>query len=274
MTTTPVLLAAGPRTRFGRCTQLAPVGPHGAVLLEYALCDAVRAGCARAVLVASPETESALAARVAARWRSRLDVTVVVQPEPRGTLDAALTAAPRTAGACAVINADDFYGREPIARIVTGPDESLLVAWPLAATVPAAGAVSRAVCRLADGVWLNDLVEYPRIVRRDGRCLSGGVAVDGEAPVSLNCWRFAAGVLPRLAPARERRRDLAPAPDRAEAFLPDAVAWLIGRGELRVRVVRAAGDWFGLTNPGDRALVETRLRDLHDRGVYPEDLRA
>ena len=56
---TLVVLAAGMGSRYGGLKQLDPVGPHGEVILDYSVYDALQAGIERVVFVIRKDFESA-----------------------------------------------------------------------------------------------------------------------------------------------------------------------------------------------------------------------
>lgn len=290
-----VVLAAGIGSRFGGDKQLAAVGPAGETLLDYTLWDAARAGFARVVLVVRPEMAADVGRRAAARYGQRLAVRTVVQSltapaldgapvgarsKPWGTAHAVLAAEPEEiAGAFAVVNADDFYGAEAFAAAVSflrgaraqphptagAPPASALVAYRLADTLSDAGTVNRALCRCDGASWLADLEE---------RAFDRAAAERAPAAlVSMNFWCFDAGAFERL------RRGFAAFGARADLVhdeyrLPDAVRAWLAAGEARVRVLRHAGRWFGLTHPQDRGEVSAALRRLIAEGTYPSPLWA
>src|SRR5438105_10542283 len=122
-------LAAGLGSRFGGPKQLAPLGPNGETILDYAVYDATRAGFGAVVLVIRAELRDAFERGIAARWRPHLPVTLVEQraetarageplrAKPWGTGHAVLSAADALGGPFAVVSGDDFYGRDPCARL-------------------------------------------------------------------------------------------------------------------------------------------------------------
>ena len=173
-----VLLAAGRGRRFGGFKQTAAVGPHDQALCEYTVFDALEAGFERVVLVTSPQSAAPMAAWAAERFGRAVPVVVAVQPadglpagrdRPWGTGHAVLAAAPHVSGPFAIANADDHYG--PWAFVVLArflrkkalPDAAdrpatwAMVGFPLLETLPASGAVSRALCVIGDDGLLTSL---------------------------------------------------------------------------------------------------------------------
>jgi len=288
-----VILAAGLSTRYGKLKQLDPVGPAGEALLDYGIHDALRAGFGRIVLVIRREIEEPFRAHCDARWPGvpvafafqRLDQLPpdVTPPahrvKPWGTAHAALAAAPRVDGACAVCNADDLYGPTAYAALaahLAAPGEAhALAAYRLDETLSAHGGVSRGLLDV-DGGRLRGITEIFDI-RRDGPHLRGR-SLDGrvrelraDAPVSMNLWGFRPGVFELL---REAFRAFLARPDAgtAEFLLSDTLGDLAAAGRVRLDVLPTAERWLGMTHPADRELVAARLRTLVADGRYPSPL--
>ena len=303
----PVLLvlAAGLGSRYGGLKQLEPVGPDGATLMDYAVFDAARAGFGAAVFVVRPEMDPAFSDRVLPRYVGRLAVRTAHQhmdlppgytmPEgrtkPWGTAHAVLAAADTVAAPFAVLNADDFYGRQAYAdaaAFLRAPQDDPVPTYALAGfrldhTLSAAGGVNRAVCRVSPEGWLEEVSEVLHIAADDSGSLRGeehGVArrFRGDEPVSMNLWAFTPAVFPQLRAGFEaflRAGSGGPSradPAKREYLIPTIVQSLIARGEARVRVLPTASRWTGMTHPEDRALVEARIREMVAQGEYPERL--
>ncbi len=286
-----VVLAAGRGTRYGGSKQTSAVGPAGEWLLDYALFDAWRAGFSRAVLVVRPGAEAEFE-DLRSRTRPRLDVRIVAQvtglipPEmecgprqvPWGTAHAVLAARGAVdAAPFAVVNADDFYGREAYRRAAASAERArtegtgTLVAMQLNRTLSPNGPVTRALCQVA-GSRVVGLTEQTGLEQRDGRIVSAsGAEVDPHALVSMNCWVLPGHVLEPLADCFRQFADLQESEGK-EFLLPTAIAGLIADGRLLVEITEAPGPWFGLTHGADRPIVVGALRRLTDQGVYPSPL--
>lgn len=274
MSLTLVVLAAGLGTRFGALKQLAPLGPGGEALLDYAIADARRAGFGRVVMVIRREIDREMRAHVALRWGGT-DVAYAYQEtdpgrrKPWGTAEALLAAARRLRGPFGVCNADDFYGAEAFAglgaHLGAGPEpDHALVGYPVRSTLSVHGGVSRAVCEVDREGFLRALTELREV--RDAGGVIAGVDPAGEARtvpegalVSLNLWGFAPGILRLLrddfAVFRDARRDDAD----AEFLISTAVDALVRAGAARVRVLPTTAAWMGITHPRDREAVAERL---------------
>ena len=269
---TLVVLAAGRARRYGGCKPLAPVGPGGEAVLDFAVGDAFAGGFRTVVLVLNPDTGPSIRYRVETTWPSSLDVRFAVQERPLGTVDAVLAAADHLVDGApfAVANADDIYGVEALAalaeHLVTNDEESALVGFRLRNSVVSDAPVTRAICRTRDG-WLAAIQER-RQVHPDA---SGGfVSDDGLEParidadelVSVNLWGFAKGMRKTLEATMAAAAD---AGEDREVLLPEMVEEIVeGRGPaggsgLRFAVLETDSRCIGVTHPGDLELVQAEL---------------
>jgi hypothetical protein len=290
---TLLVLAAGQGSRYGGLKQIDPVGPSGETLLDYAVFDALATGCTRVVFVIRREFEAAFREKVGAKYSGRVDVAYVFQsPEalpagfapvagrekPWGTGHAVWCAASAVRDNFAVINADDFYGKDSFARLaaffasVGSAPAALprfaLVGFRLAHTLSEHGAVSRGVCTAAGGL-LQSVVEQKGIEAAD---VGPGRTYAGTEIVSMNCWAFSPALFPLLeADLREflqaRGADL-----QAEFYLPAAVSAMIGRGQAVVEVLPTSASWFGITYRPDRPRVAAAIAELVAAKEYPSRL--
>jgi hypothetical protein len=305
LTLTLVVLAAGMSSRYGGLKQLAPVGPSGESLMDYAVYDAVRSGCTKLVFVIRREIEAELREHVNALVGDSVSVAFTYQAiesaerrKPWGTAHAVLAAESHVSAPFIVCNADDFYGPSAYEVLAShlgrhrqpgndggwksgreGGQEQMpygLVGYRLRDTLSPFGGVSRAVCECDGDGYLTRLVEVKRIEEVDSQ-LTGvtdageDVQLDGGETVSMNIWGFTPGVFQAL--RRQFESFVATSPDAdAEFLLSTAVNEQVARGETRLRVMQARDQWFGMTFTNDRPLVMERIRRLVDRGTYPRDL--
>ena len=300
MSLTLVGLAAGMGSRFGGPKQLEPLGPGGETMLDFAIHDALGAGFDRVVLVIQPAMHDVFARGVVERWRSRVPVQLVHQEldalpagmalpasrrKPWGTGQAVLATAPAVNGSFAVVNGDDFYGREAYKALAAFFGAPLggavpvhaVVGFRLAETLSEAGSVNRALLQVTSDGWLSRIEEVVGIeaAGHDGRVRKDGGEtrlIPGSAPVSMNMWGFAPDVFATLADAFVSFLEHHAGDEKAEFLLPTHVEELVQSGRARVRVLPGKGPWCGITHREDRARVADALRAHVERGEYPRPL--
>ena len=288
-------------SRYGGLKQIDPMGPSGETILDYSVYDALRAGFGRVVFIIRPDFEDAFRNGVAAKFADRVDVDFSFQtldrlpdgfavPEgrekPWGTTHAILCARSEIRGNFAVINADDFYGRDSYAVLAKHLNETddtssdfSMVGFTLRNTLSDHGTVARGVCTTDAGGFLASIDEMTKI----GRSGSGAVntrddgttvRLTGDEPVSMNMWGFT----PRLFDHLDRifREFLVSAGNepKSECFIPLTVGQLIGEKVATCRVLRTDSSWFGVTYREDKEVVQRSIADLVERGDYPSNLWA
>ena len=299
-----VVMAAGMGSRYGGLKQLDPIDDNGHVILDYSVYDARRAGFETVVFVIKPEIEEDFRALVGSRIEKVMEVKYVFQraddlpdgytvPEgrakPWGTAQAVLAARDVVDGPFAVINADDYYGPEGFEEIYNyllhhpdtpGMYEYAMVGYLLKNTVTEHGSVARGVCTETASGYLHSVVERPKIIQGD-RCPQY-TEDDGQSwndlceddIVSMNLWGFQRSYLQEawaLFPAFLDKA-LAENPLKAEYFLPAVVSSLLSQHKARVKVLRSNDRWYGVTYKEDKPGVEEALKDLREKGLYPEFL--
>ena len=270
---TLVIMAAGLGSRFGGVKQLARVGPSDEAILDFSIKDGRAAGFGKVVLIIRSEIEHDVRAHLDERHPAVDTFTLVRQDDlgpprekPWGTLHAVLSARNELTENFAVINADDYYGpasfelaAEAIGRL--GSREAANIAFEMGKTVPPAGAVTRALCEVADG-RLTAIVETDGCERlADGRLQAAGAIVDEGAPVSMNLWCFRADVLPDFAERWDVFFAQHSTDPKAECQLPTVVGELMSDGRLSVIVDASAERWIGITNPDDLEMARAALAD-------------
>ena len=300
MQPTLLVLAAGMGSRYGGLKQIDPMGPSGETLLDYSVFDCLRAGFDKAVFVIRPDFEAAFRERVLARFSGRIETALAYQTldmlpagftvppgreKPWGTTHAILCARDVVSGPFAMINADDFYGRDAfdvigkrLACLATDSTDYCMVGFTLANTLSAHGTVTRGVCRTDERGFLTDIRELTDVGRtphgvqaRDG---AATVPLTGNEPVSMNLWGFSPAIFPQL--EAEFRRFLAArgGEPTSECYIPTTVGDLVHAGQATCEVLRTTSTWFGATYAEDKPLVQASLARLVAAGDYPASLWA
>lgn len=292
---TLLVLAAGMGSRYGGLKQIDPLGPHGEILLDYSLYDAVLAGFGRVVFVIKRDLLDAFRQGIGRRFEDRLTVEYAFQEpddlpagfsvppgreKPWGTGHAVYAARGLLSGPFGVIGSDDFFGRDTLRQLAAfcagacDPSHLAMVGFRLQNTLSENGSVSRGVCRGEKG-YLLSVTERTAITREpDGAiCFAeNGVKTPlaPETPVSMNVWALHAGLFPAMEEdfarwLREGEGD----PLRREYYLPAFVDRLVRQGAATVKMLETASRWYGVTNRADKPAVQAALLQMHRDGIYP-----
>lgn len=290
---TLLVLAAGMGSRYGGLKQLDAVGPDGETLLDYSVHDAIRAGFSRVVFLIRRDIEKEFRDKVGARYAGKIDVDYAFQElgelpggftpppgrkKPWGTAHAVWCARAAIREPFAAINADDFYGAETF-RSAFGflrsvdaearPAQFAMVAFTLGRTLSEHGTVARGICAVDNGGMLRGIEELTDIARQpDGQIASGSRMLGEATPVSMNFWAFTPQVFPLL--EKELRKFIAAesGSEKAECYLPSALAAMVHENLARVSVLETTSDWFGVTYREDRDRVVRSIAALVERGAY------
>ncbi len=299
MKPTLVVMAAGMGSRYGGLKQIDPIGPNGEIVIDYSVFDAIRAGFGKVVFIIRRDIEQAFKEVVESHLKGRIPVAYTFQaledlpagfrvPEgrqkPWGTAHAIRTCRDVVREPFAVINADDFYGRDSFAALArvlvqrrVEERRYVLVGFDLANTLSEHGAVSRGVCEIKDGRLVR-VTERTKIERQGGPIM---VDVDGrleplaeDTVVSMNMWGFTPALFPQLEAAfiaflNEQGSQL-----KSECYIPSVVDRLIKQGDATTDVVNTAARWLGMTYTEDKPIVREGIRALIAAGEYPAKLWA
>lgn len=296
-----VVMAAGMGSRYGGLKQIDPVDEYGNILMDLSIFDAKEAGFDRVVFVIKKAIEKEFKEKVSRRMEAHIRTDHVYQeldrlpegflvPEgrvkPWGTGHAILCCKDVIQGPFAVINADDYYGkqafREMYSQLTTCADDAryqyAMVGYRLDNTMTDNGYVARGVCSIDGQGKLIDIHERTRIEKRDG---GGAYTEDGGATwtyllgdtiVSMNLWGFTASIFGEL----ERRfasfliSDLPADPLKCEYFLPFVVDGLLKEKKAEVSVLKSRERWYGVTYKEDKETVVQAIRQMKEQGLYPE----
>ena len=293
---TLLVLAAGMGSRYGGLKMIEPVGPGGEAILDYSIYDARRAGFGRVVLVIRKGIELQIKERISARFEKHLSVEYVFQEvnklppgfhapvgrvRPWGTTQAILMAAAAIHEPFAVINVDDFYGTESYRALAhhlqSGTPDYATVGLVLRNTLSEFGTVARGVCDVDSNGYLQSILELKNIEREGGHAKDidaegRETKLTGSETVSMNMWGFTPEVFPQLAEQFEHFLEVHGTGLEAECFIPNTVNNLISTGQARVKILRCADSWFGVTYREDHSRAVDRIRHLIEAGHYPKKL--
>lgn len=304
METTLVVMAAGIGSRFGGgIKQLEPVGPNGEIIMDYAIHDAKEAGFNKVVFIIRKDLEKDFREIIGNRMEKIMDVDYAFQEmenlpggfsvpdgrkKPWGTGQAVLACKGIVTTPFAVINADDYYGKEAFVKVhdfLVNPDRKqdkkflgCMAGFILGNTLSDNGAVTRGICKVENGL-LADIEETGGIERQaDGKvtCVKEDkvVEVSADSYASMNMW----GLPPEFIDELEERfvaflEGLKPEDCiKKEYLLPGIIQDMLRDDEIQIRVLETSDKWFGVTYKEDKQSVVDALAKLHGQGVYPEHL--
>ena len=296
-----LILAAGMGSRYGSLKQLDQMGPSGETVMDYSVFDAMRAGFDRVIFVIRRDFEEEFKNVIGKRYDGKVKIEYAFQdindlpgnfkcPEgrvkPWGTGHAVYAARHLLNEPFAVINADDFYGRDSykqLAEYLSAPPapckgRGCIASFILSNTLSENGSVSRGICSSDNDGHLTKVVENTKIYRRaDGKVVSlmedgSEVELTGNEPASMNSWGF----MPEMVGEIEKLfidflkvngNEL-----KSEFYLPGVVDSLINCGKAEIAMRYSKDSWFGVTYKEDRPLVQAALKRLVDSGAYPAKL--
>ena len=284
MKPTLFVLAAGMGSRYGGLKQLDGLGPSGETIMDYSIYDAIRGGFGKIVFVIRKDFEEDFRKIVLSKYENHIPVEVVFQaldnlpagytcPEgrvkPWGTNHAVLMGKDVIKEPFAVINADDFYGRDSFAYCMVG--------FRIGNTLSESGSVARGVCSANEEGNLTTVVERTEIMRVNGVVSykdekGEWVGLDDNTPVSMNMWGFTPDYFKYSEDYFTEFLDANKENLKAEYFIPLMVNKLINEKTANVKVLDTTSKWFGVTYAADRPSVVEKLQALVDAGEYPSKL--
>jgi len=297
-----VIMAAGLGSRYGGLKQMDPVGENGELIIDYSLYDAYQAGFRRVIFILKKENEELFHHMIGDKIAKHMEVTYVFQsldalpkgytiPEgrikPWGTGHAVLCARDNADAPFAVINADDFYGREAYDQVYAflktvqsgGAYRYAMVGYPLENTLSDQGYVARGVCELDNEGHLLSINERTHIIKTiEGPLYTQDKQTYCRLPeksvVSMNLFAFHPDIYEELALEFKDflQNELPNNLLTAEFFLPVVAGNLPKKGIAHVKVLHSTGHWYGVTYREDRETVVSALRRMTVQGQYPEQL--
>ena len=299
MKPTLFVLAAGMGSRYGGLKQLDGVGPHDETIMDYAIYDAIRSGFGKVVFVIRKDFEDDFRKIILSKYENHIPVETVFQsldivPEgftcptertkPWGTNHAVLMGKDVIHEPFAVINADDFYGRDSFAALGRElatyegkKNEYSMVGFRVGNTLSESGSVARGVCSMDANGYLTTVVERTAVERIDGDIqfideYGKKIVLEENTSVSMNMWGFTPDYFDYSEAYFKQflRENLCNY--KSEFFIPLMVNELVTKGIARVKVLDTTSKWFGVTYAEDRQGVVEKIRKLINAGEYPEKL--
>lgn len=298
-----VIMAAGMGSRYGGLKQIDPIDAQGHIIMDFSLFDAKRAGFEKAIFIIKKENEEEFKEVIGNRMSEVMDVAYAYQdlhtlpqgfevPEgrikPWGTAHAVLSCMDVVDGPFAVINADDYYGRDAFQKIYdflsTQEDDEkyrfTMVGYHLKNTLTENGHVARGVCTVDENGYLVEVTERTRIEKKeDGAAFTEDdgatwTQLPMDAIVSMNMWGFSKGFLQEIKAGFSAflEEGLKNNPLKCEYFLPSVVSNLLSENRATVSVLTSQDKWYGVTYKEDKQVVVDAIQKMKDDGIYPEEV--
>jgi len=298
MKPTLLILAAGMGSRFGGLKQVEPVGPNGEAIIDYSIYDAIRAGFGKVVFIIRESFADAFKEKFNEKLKGKIEVEYVYQelymlpegfslPEgrekPWGTAHAILCAKDAVKEPFCALNADDFYGKnayKAMAEFLTNSENSKeysMVGYLLKETLSDFGSVSRGICNADEKNNLQKIVETVKIVKQNSKIIS--IEADGKETLlsgneitSMNNWGFKPSVFEQLEKRFISFLKTGMENLKSEMYIPSVVFDMIQDNSATVKVIETDSPWFGVTYKEDKPFVIEKIKNLIEKGDYPETL--
>ena len=309
MKPTLLVLAAGMGSRYGGLKQMDGLGPNGETIIDYSIYDAVAAGFGKVVYIVRESFKDQMEAHVKEKYKgvktvdgtplefvfvtqelTKIPARFTLNPErvkPWGTAHAVLMAADVIREPFAVINGDDFYGKESFkiladwCRAHAGTEgQYCIIGFELENTLSENGSVSRGICSYDAKGNLTDIAEHLEIAKEADGKVYGNNSVNGEKHVeldakalcSMNMWGFTPDYFAKSAATFETFLEANINEPKKEFYIPYAVDVIIKGGKGACEVLSTPAHWFGVTYQEDRPGVVAQFARLVGEGVYPSPL--
>jgi hypothetical protein len=297
MKPTLVILAAGMASRYGGMKQIESFGPSGETIMDYSIYDAIRAGFGKIVFIIREEFADNFKSIFEPKLKGKAETGYVYQElrafmgdflppaertKPWGTAHAVLCAKDAVTEPFAVINADDFYGRDAFEKaydFLTGDCNDRtwsIIGYSLLRTLSDHGTVNRGVCEVDEQGNLLSIAERLNISRKDGDIVCDDQAsprtLPLDAQVSMNFWCFSPGVFAYSEKLFHEFLATQLTQPKAEFFIPIVADRFIHDKAGSIRVIPTSSNWFGVTYKEDAPIVRASVQELVNSGQYPPKL--
>ena len=298
MKPTLLILAAGMASRYGSMKQIQSFGPSGETIMDYSIYDAIQSGFKKIVFIIREDFATDFKNIFEPKWGKKVETAYVYQElgsflegytppvdrvKPWGTAHAVLCAKPAIRDPFAVINADDFYGRDAFEKayrfLTTACNDSTysIIGYDLAKTLSENGSVSRGVCEVDSKNNLVSIHERTKIYRNEAGKITyeeGGKTfqVPDTAKVSMNFWCFDPAVFPFIERIFGEFLSKSGKDPKSEFFIPIIGDRFIHEEGGQIKIIPTASSWFGVTYKEDAPSVQESLNKLIASGAYPDRL--
>jgi NDP-sugar pyrophosphorylase family protein len=297
MQPTLLILAAGMASRYGSMKQIEGFGPSGETIMDYSIYDAIRAGFGKVVFIIRKDFADNFKAIFEPKLKGKIEIDYVYQQldsltngyeipasrtKPWGTAHAILCAKDAINEPFAVINADDFYGRDAFEKAYSfltngcGPKQQAIIGYELARTLSANGTVSRGVCEVDENNNLVSISERTKIYAEGEKIVYEDAAGKHEVPyhssVSMNFWCFDASIFKVSEDLFSTFLQEHGQEEKSEFFIPIVADTYIKKGLGVVKVIPTSSQWFGVTYKEDAPGVQQSVDNLVNAGEYPSSL--
>jgi UTP-glucose-1-phosphate uridylyltransferase len=294
---TLLILAAGMGSRYGGIKQMDSFGPSGETIIDYSIYDAIRSGFGKIVFIIREDFAEAFKNIFEAKLKGKIETDYVMQEmdsftdgfktslertKPWGTAHAVLCAKNVIHEPFAVINADDFYGRDAFEKAAqflkeeVSPETWCIIGYQLSKTLSRNGTVSRGVCQAdADGNLIT-IAERIKIYTEENKIVyeENGIKTElpSDTPVSMNFWGFHPNAFDFI--QKQFQKFLKENGDnpKAEFFIPIIGDAFIKDEKGKIKVIQTSAQWFGVTYREDAPGVKESIESLVESGAYPKQL--
>ena len=294
---TLMILAAGMASRYGSMKQIQEFGPGGETIMDYSIYDAIQAGFKKLVFIIRKEFEAEFREIFEPKLKGKIEIEYVHQelnafigdrsiPEgrtkPWGTAHAVLCASDVINEPFAVINADDFYGRDAFVKAAdflnnsASPENFAIIGYELLNTLSKNGSVNRGVVELDASGNLAGVTERLNISENEGKIIAEDNLepreIDKNASVSMNFWCFDPYIFEYSEELFNKFLDDHMHEAKSEFFIPIVADQYIAENKGKIEVIGTNAKWFGVTYKEDAPEVKENLNKLIAEGAYPSKL--
>ena len=292
-----IVMAAGLGSRFGGLKQMESITDQNEIILDFAVYDAMKAGFRDVIFIIKPEMEELFNKKVMRPMKKYLNVQYVLQDinqlpkgysvpkgrtKPWGTCHAVMAAKKFIDGPFAVINADDYYGRDAFKKVYdflckdTDDYSYCMAGYYIENTLSEQGTVTRGICKIDKNANLMDIEETKEIGWSDNDIIAGnGKNISKGTVVSMNFWGFKPSMMTEMInrfPDFLNNLTKEGSNNKEEYLLPIEVGRLLNERKITVKVLEATDKWYGVTYKEDKDTVYKAFKKMKEEGKYPKKL--